>query len=73
MDWINHENGGVSHFGIHPDLLPKDGIRMDIFHMKYSVTQKLMGHMRKFLLNQSTDLIEEFSQKVLKTFWNDYQ
>eukprot|EP00957_Ditylum_brightwellii_P147625 11242351-Ditylum_brightwellii.AAC.1 len=62
-DWVDHKNGGVSHFGIHPDLLPRDVIRMDTFHMNYSVTQKLMGQMRKFLLNQSTDLIEDFSQK----------
>lgn len=72
MDWIDENNDGCSHFGIHPSLMPRDGIRFDTFHMKCSVTKRLMGSLRSFLLNQSTDVIESFATTVLRKFWNDY-
>ena len=72
LDWIDSSNHGVSHFGLHPDLLPRDGIRFDTFHMKCAITRKLMGYLRKFLLNQSTDVIDDFLKVVLKKFWKDF-
>ena len=33
MSWIDIHNQGVSHFGIHPDDLPRDSIRFDVFHL----------------------------------------
>ena len=72
MDWVDSSNVGVSHFGIHPDLLPRDGLRFDTFHMKCAVTRKLMGFLRIFLLNQATDVIESFSNDILGSFWKDY-
>ena len=42
LDWIDEKNVGVSHFGIHPTLLPLSNIRFDTFHMKCSITRKLM-------------------------------
>ena len=70
--WVDEKNEGCSHFGIHPDLLPRDGIRFDTFHLKCAVTRRLMTYLRRFILNQSDKLIEDFSSKVLRTFWNDY-
>ena len=72
LDWIDSSNHGVSHFGLHPDLLPRHGIRFDTFHMKCAITRKLMGYLRKFLLNQSTDVIDDFLKVVLKNFWKDF-
>ena len=43
MDWIDKNTKGVSHFGLHPNLLPRENIRFDTFHMKCAVTQKLMN------------------------------
>ena len=71
-DWIDQNNSGISHFGLHPDLLPRDGIRFDTFHMKCALTRKLIGHLRKILLNQSTEVIDNFCSEVLRKFWNDY-
>ena len=70
--WVDENNKGVSHYGIHPDLLPRHSIRFDTFHMKCSITRRLMSTVRGFMLNQSTDVIALFSQSVLKKFWNDY-
>ena len=30
-DWIDENNSGISHFGIHPDYLRNDHIRFDVF------------------------------------------
>ena len=72
MDWIDENNDGCSHFGIDPSLLPRDGIRFDTFHMKCSITKRLMGSIRTFLLNQSDAVIESFTRTVLCKFWNDF-
>ena len=63
---------GISHYGIHPDLLPRESIMFDTFHLKCSTTGRLMSTVRDFILNQSTDVIALFSQSALKKFWNDY-
>ena len=72
LDWIDLSNSGISHFGLHPNLLPRDSIRFDMFHMKCAVTRKLMAFLRLLLLNQATDVIDNFLKNVLKKFWNDY-
>ena len=71
MDWVDEMNHGVSHFGIHPDLLPRESLRFDTFHMKCAITRKLMGYVRKFFLNQSDEVRSNFID-VLKSFWRDY-
>ena len=71
MDWVDSKNKGVSHFGIHPSLLPRDGLRFDTFHLKCAITRRLMKFLRNFILNQSPSVIQRFNA-VLKSFWNDY-
>ena len=72
LDWVDKNNDGCSHIGIHPDLLPRDIIRFDTFHLKCAITRKVMKHVRDLILNQSNETIAFFSKKVLKLFWNDY-
>ena len=72
LDWIDKNNDGVSHFGLHPNLLPRDGIRFDVFHMRCAITRKLMNYLRCFLLEQSNAVIDSFLCSVLKKFFNDY-
>jgi len=71
LDWIDANNLGVSHFGINPTLLPLSNIRFDTFHMKCSITRKLMTLLRAFILNQSTLIIGKFSA-LLSKFWSDF-
>ena len=71
LDWVDEKNLGVSHFGIHPKLLPLSNIRFDTFHMKCSITRKLMTLLRGFILNQSTLIIKQFSA-LLAEFWGDF-
>ena len=70
-DWIDENNKGVSHFGVDPYSLPRHNLRFDIFHMKCSITKKLMTYLRLFILNQSIDIVLNFA-KVLSTFWNNF-
>ena len=72
MDWVDEKNKGSSHFGIHPELLPRDSLRFDTFHMKCSVTRKIMNYLRVFLLQQSSEVIDDFIFKVLRKFWKDF-
>lgn len=71
LDWIDEHNKGVSHYGIHPNLLRRDSLRFDVFHLRCSITRRLMSHLRKFILRSTRDLIEEFSI-LLSKFWSNY-
>lgn len=71
MDWVDIHNSGISHFGIHPDKLPRHCIRFDVFHLRCSITRRLMSYLRKFLMSMTTDLMEMFSN-LLRTFWSEY-
>ena len=72
MNWIDENNHGCSHFGIHPELLPRKDLRFDTFHLKCGITKKLMNYLRKFMLNQSITIMNDFSKTILKSFWNDF-
>ena len=58
MDWLDEYNQGISHFGIHPNLLRRDHLRLDVFHMRCAITRRLMTYLRVFVLGTSTELIE---------------
>ena len=65
MNWIDENNHGCSHFGIHPELLPRKNLRFDTFHLKCGITKKLMNYLRKFMLNQSITIMNDFSKTIL--------
>ena len=68
MDWIDVNNEGISHFGIHPELFPWNEITFDTFHLKCSVSRRLMEELRTLLLEQSTVIQNNFCVKVLSKF-----
>ena len=72
MDWVDVNNEGISHFGIHPELFPWNEITFDTFHLKCSVSRRLMEELRKLLLEQSTVIQNDFSVKVLSKFLNQF-
>ena len=39
LDWCDKHNKGATHFGVHPDLLPRSKIRFGTFHLKCSITR----------------------------------
>ena len=59
-DWVDKENYGISHFGLHPDLLRCDNIAFDVFHLCCAVIRKPMDYLQKFTMKQSQELQEEF-------------
>ena len=71
MDWIDAQNLGISHFGFHPNLLRRDNIRFDVFHLRCAITRRLMAYLRKFMLQQPTELIVKFGELLL-TFWRNH-
>ena len=73
MDYVDQHNLGVSHFGIHPDHLPRNSIRFDVFHLRCAITRRLMSTLRKFIICQKVEVVQKFSDKILSTFWNKYK
>ena len=71
MDWVDVENDGISHFGLHPNLLPRDTLCFDIFHLRCAVTRRLLTYLQKFILGTTPALIDEFADILLK-FWSEY-
>eukprot|EP00978_Attheya_sp_CCMP212_P033372 scaffold134379_cov33-Attheya_sp.AAC.1 len=47
MKWVDQDNLGVSHFGIHPENLRQENICFDIFHLRSSITRRLMIYWQK--------------------------
>ena len=41
-DWCNKSNMGITHYGIHPDELPRSRIVFDLFHMNKANGVKLL-------------------------------
>ena len=72
LEWADKNNYGCTHFGIHPDLLPRSTIRFDTFHLKCSITRKLMSYLRLFLLDQAPTINETYCVAVLSKFWKQY-
>ena len=70
MDWIDENNFGISHFGLHPAFLRRDNMRFDVFHCRCSITRRRMSNLRKFILKQSTEMMKKFSDLLLE-FWTD--
>jgi hypothetical protein len=68
-NYCDVNNCGVTHFGIHPELLPLSSICFDMMHMKAAVIRRMMGYLRNFILKQSSSTIQSFSTQVLRRFW----
>ena len=72
MSFVDEKNSGVSHFGLHPDDIPRDSVWFDVFHLRCAITRRLMATLRRFLMKQTIILIQEFSETILSSFWTDY-
>ena len=73
MDWIDTDNIGISHFGLHPNLLPRHLIRFDVFHLRCAITRRVMSNLHKFLSGSNMDIeVSERFSDILSTFWSDY-
>lgn len=70
-DWIDIHNSGISHFGLHPDQMPRNNIMLDVFHLRCAITRRLMTHLRIFLLKSPTEIQNNYTQ-LLRNFWNEY-
>ena len=64
MDWINRLNDGISHFGLHPNDFSIKLIHYDAFH--------IFNEQSEFMMKQSVEIMEAFSDDVLSKMWPDY-
>ena len=71
MDWADKNNNGVTHFGIHPNKLRRDGIRFDIFHLRSAITRLLLNYLRRFIRAQTCSTMEAFAE-ILSNAWGPY-
>ena len=73
MDWIDKYNVGISHFGLHPSLLPRENILFDTLHCRMSVTRRLLTYTRSFMDRSylSIEKQKQFCEMVLSSCWND--
>ena len=71
-DWCDLSNKGVTHFGVHPDILPISSIRFDIFHLSCAITRRIMTFTRNLMLRQSSQTRKEFSNSVLLQFLSEF-
>ena len=68
--WIQWYNKGISHFGLHPSLLPLSAIRCDVFHMGCSVGRRLIDYLRDFSILQGYNF--EFKLfGILNEVWSE--
>lgn len=71
-EWCDERNYGITHLGIDPRLLPVSTIRFDSFHLSCAVIRKIMSSIRKLMLKQSSNVIKDFTDNVLRTFMTTY-
>ena len=71
MIFVDKYLKGISHFGIHPDYLPRDKIRFDIFHLRCAITRRVLSQLRKFIMLSSQEIIDKFTT-LLQSFWSEH-
>ena len=71
-NWADEKNFGITHFGVNPNKLRRDQIRLDTFHLKCAVLRILTRELQKFMLDRSYKHIQQFKVKVLSKFWNQF-
>ena len=59
-DWADKRNYGVTHFGVHPQLLLRSSIRFDTLHAGKSCAVTIMNRVRL--------VIREYNEEANKSF-----
>lgn len=67
-EWISVAYKGIFYEGIHPLLLPRSSIRLNVFHTGCAVGKRLMSYLRTMFLKQSVPLQNKFLTLICK-FW----
>ena len=72
MKWVDKHNYGISHFGVSPDVLDRDKIRFDTFHLKCAITRNLMNYTRTYFNTFVSVEKKQLFYSELENFWNKY-
>ena len=68
-DYCDYYLKGCTHFGFHPRELIRSSIRVDMLHLRCSLTRKLAKYLMEYLSQQHVDLQDEF-ELLLLSFWS---
>ena len=49
INWADGHNYGCTNFGLHPEKLPRDMLRLYIFHMILQITKMIMNSIQEQL------------------------
>ena len=70
-EWCDKHNFGITHFGLHPSLMPPSSIAFDSLHCRLSNVRQIMGFVRKYLERFGYEIQEEFAA-ILKLQLGEY-
>ena len=70
-DWADKKNYGITHFGLHPKLLPNSRVAFDNLHNRLSNVRKFWDYVRNHVDVHGYDLQEKFTN-ILKKELSDY-
>ncbi len=62
-DWCDEHKDGISHFGIHPNLLPLEEIRLDVFHLCCAIARCLLDYYLRILVSKH---LKRFPDKLFE-------
>jgi hypothetical protein len=70
-NWADVKNNGITHFGLHPTLLPYSSIAFDNLHCRLSIVRSIWSYIREYICAYSFDIQEKFI-KILRLQLGEY-
>ena len=72
--WAGIHNCGITHYGLHPSLLPVERLVWDVFHMKSVIFRTMMLKTRKLIDTQAIDIKKSWIKELLNQCksWDQY-
>ena len=71
-DYCDKHLKGCTHFGFNPLELRRSSIRLDIFHLRAQMIQKLLEHLKKFIRKHNSTIQCDFAN-ILLPFWGEFK
>jgi len=70
-DWADRKNYGITHFGLHPKLLPNSRVAFDNLHNRLSNVRQIWDYIRNYVNVYGYDLQSKFTN-ILRKELSDY-
>ena len=67
-NWEGENNFGCTHFGLHPDNLPRHMLRFNTFHMIMKITKGMISYIRNALNKHPFEIKQQFNELLSKNW-----